>query len=469
MNKEEKLADYALDPKKRKSELGGKFRKYGTDRPEDEFRSEYRRDRDRIIWSTAFRRMQNKTQVFAHDEDDHFRRRLTHSIEVADIACSIARRLNLNEEATDAIAMGHDIGHPPFGHAGEDALNEVSKEYVLPRDVNQPVPIIGFDHCAHAIEVISRIETLNGTNPGLGLTLDVEDGILKHIYHKDNETRTESEIKDKPFSALSEIVKCERYKDYGCNYGSLEAQCLWIADKLTYLFEDVEDAIRAKIFRFDIKDPNSNIVRCAKESNLHKALDKVLKTSYSNMNMSELCERAESIQKYYPNDEIRPFHFWRNKAMTAIIYNCVENTKKRIKERGISSVEGVFKCPERLVDVSEDLADAWRGTKYNKNNFYDKAMKSILFKHRIVLRHTYNAKQKIRRLFEVYISKDGYDLIPADYKDIAEKNYDFCKDIKATHVKDGKEIDVIKIITVRNYIAGMTDAYINRMLQEYIT
>jgi len=464
MNKEEKLADYALDPKKRKKELGDKFRKYGTDRPEDKFRSEYRRDLDRIIWSTAFRRMQNKTQVFAHDEDDHFRRRLTHSIEVAGIACSIARRLNLNEEATDAIAMGHDIGHPPFGHAGEDALNEISKEYVLPRNVNQPIPIIGFDHCAHAIEVISRIETLNGTNPGLGLTFDVEDGILKHIYHKDNTTRTGKEIEDKPFSALSEIVECEKYKDYKCNYGSLEAQCVWIADKLTYLFEDVEDAIRAKIFRFDIKDPNSNIVQCAKESKLHTALDAVLKARYD---MSDLCQKAESIQKYYHDDEIRPFHFWRNKAMTAIIYNCVENTKKRIAE--IHSVEDVFKCSERLVDVSKDLADAWRGTKDNKNDFYDKAMKNILFKHRIVLRHTYNAKQKIRRLFEVYSSKDGYDLIPADYKEITEKNYDFCKDIKATHVKDGKEIDVIKIINIRNYIAGMTDAYINRMLQEYIT
>lgn len=499
MSKDNELAGYALNPEKRKEELGNNFRENKEEERKDTFRTAYHRDRDRIIWSTAFRRMQNKTQVFAHDDDDHFRRRLTHSIEVAGIACSIARQLKLNEVATDAIALGHDIGHAPFGHAGEDALNEISKEYALPTGTNQPVPLKGFDHCAHAIEIVSRIETLNGIYPGLGLTFDIRDGILKHIYHTDKSTRTKKQLKKKPFSALSEIVKCEKYREYECNFGSLEAQCVWFADKLTYLFDDLEDAIRAKIFKFDImkqikiqrklinitnrkfggsensiieesildamKPLECDIVKAARDAKLDKVLAEKFKKhyeeKYDQIGMKKLYERSDQIQENHPDDDIRQFLFWRNKAMTVMITDCFKATELRITNNEINSVKDVLNCKERLVDVSDKLRYAWRE---GKDNFYKKAMEGKLFKQRLVLKHTYNARQKVRRLFEIYSSKEGYELVPEDYKMTTKKNYYFCN-FKVT--RNNSEEDVIKIITIRNYIAGFTDAYVNQKLQAY--
>ncbi|MCK5565548.1 MAG: dNTP triphosphohydrolase [Planctomycetes bacterium] len=492
-----KFAGYALNPEKREKEVKEDWGPK-KERPDSKSRTAYHRDRDRIIWSTAFRRMQNKTQVFAHDDSDHLRRRLTHSIEVAGIACSIARRLKLNEVATDAIALGHDIGHAPFGHAGENALNDILKKYDLPKKFEPPIPINGFDHCAHAIEVLSRIETLNGTNPGLGLTFDIRDGILKHIYHTE---RTAKELKERPFSALSEIVKCEKYKLYGCNYGSLEAQCVWFADKLTYLFDDLEDAIRANIFNFDIikqrkilkslgdtlkplisKTPNVDvenririamepldcyIIRTVRASGLDRVLGNKFQNHYKPEGMKKLYVKSDEIQENHPGDGIRQFLFWRNKAMTVMINDCVEASQLRITKAGIGSVKDVLNREERLIDVSDDLKNAWRDS---DESFYEKAMYKTLFEHRMVLKHAYNAEQKIRKLFKIYRQENGYKLIPEDYKKITEKNYDFCK-FKVTY-KDRKgevkEEDAIKIITITNYIAGMSDAYVNQILKEYI-
>ena len=499
MSKGKKLAGYALNPEERKKELGDRFRIYEEkrDREEDKDRTDYHRDRDRIIWSNAFRRLQNKTQVFAHDDDDHYRRRLTHSIEVAGIACSIARKLHLNEVATDAIALGHDIGHAPFGHAGEDALNEISKKY-FPKGVSQPIPLRGFDHCAHAIEVVSRIETLNGTNPGLDLSFDIRDGMLKHIYHKE---RSPDDLAKKPFSALSEIVKCKEYGEYKCNYGSLEAQCVWFADKLTYLFDDLEDAIRAKIFRFDItkqikiqgklikianrefggsedspiegsildtmKPLECDILKAARDAKLDKVLAEKFQIHYGKKyeqeGMEMLYKRSDEIQDKHPDDDVRQFLFWRNKAMTVMITDCVKATKLRITNKNINSVNDVLGCKERLVDVSDELRSAWR---IGKDNFYEKAMVEKLFKHRIVLKHTYNAREKIRRLFKIYSSKEGYELVPEDYKRITKVNYGSCN--FGVTDDNGREA-VMKVITIRNYIAGMTDAYVNQKLDEYTT
>lgn len=497
MSNDNALAEYALNPEKRKKELKEKFREYEKEERKDKFRTAYHRDRDRIIWSTAFRRMQNKTQVFAHDDDDHFRRRLTHSIEVAGIACSIARQLELNEVATDAIALGHDIGHAPFGHAGEDELNEILKEYNFSDEVNQSVPITGFNHCAHAIEVVSRIETLNGTHPGLGLSFDIRDGILKHIYHKE---RSPDDLTKKPFSALSKIVQCEEYEEYKCNYGSLEAQCVWFADKLTYLFDDLEDAIRAKIFKFDImkqmkikgklinianrefggsensiieesiidamKPLECDIVKAARDAKLDKVLAEKFKKhyeeKYKEKRMEKLYERSDKIQENHPDDDVRQFLFWRNKAMTVMINDCIKATKERIEANSIKSVKDVFNCKKRLVDVSDDLRKAWRDKE--DNNFYTKAMEEKLFKQRLVLKHAYNARRKIRRLFNIYNDEEGYKLVPEDYKKITKGNYSSCK----FGVTDDNAMEVVmKAIIIRNYIAGMTDAYVNQKLDEY--
>jgi len=159
------LEPYALRSHDRRESLKSRFRESQIPTPL-EYRTEYHRDRDRILWSKSFKRLQHKTQIFPHYFEDHYRRRLTHSLEVAQIATTVARALKLNEVAAEAIALGHDLGHTPFGHAGENALSKVMLEKTKKlgkngkskKHLNVPIPIDGFDHCAHAIEVVSYIE-----------------------------------------------------------------------------------------------------------------------------------------------------------------------------------------------------------------------------------------------------------------------------------------------------------------------
>ena len=135
---------------------------------ESKNRTPFQRDRDRIIHSLSFRRLEYKTQVFVNFESDHFRTRLTHSLEVAQISRAIARRLGLDQDLAEAIALAHDIGHPPFGHAGEDALNKVMKKYD------------GFDHNAQGLKILIKLESPYAEFEGLNLTYEVLEGILKH-------------------------------------------------------------------------------------------------------------------------------------------------------------------------------------------------------------------------------------------------------------------------------------------------
>lgn len=177
-------------------------RSRGRDRDEEpcDIRSAYQRDRDRIIHSKAFRRLKHKTQVFISPEGDHYRTRLTHTLEVAQISRTIARALRLNEDLTEAIALGHDLGHTPFGHAGEYVLNKVC--------------ILGFKHNEQSIRVVEKLER---KGKGLNLTWEVKDGILNH-----------------PTSGRP---------------NTLEGQIVRLADKIAYINHDIDDAIRARILR----------------------------------------------------------------------------------------------------------------------------------------------------------------------------------------------------------------------------
>lgn len=172
-----------------------------TSEEECDIRTVYQRDRDRIIHSKAFRRLIRKTQVFISPEADHYRTRLTHTLEVAQISRTIARTLRLNEDLTEAIALGHDLGHTPFGHAGESALNEVFSE--------------GFHHNEQSLRVVDILEKRNDKEEGLNLTWEVRDGIKHHTGD------------GKP--------------------GTLEGQIVRIADRVAYINHDIDDAIRAGI------------------------------------------------------------------------------------------------------------------------------------------------------------------------------------------------------------------------------
>ena len=167
-----------------------------------DIRTEFQRDRDRIIHCKAFRRMKHKTQVFISPEGDHYRTRLTHTLEVSQIARTIARALKLNEDLAEAIALGHDLGHTPFGHSGEAVLEELHAE--------------GFEHCAQSLRVVDKLEK-NGE--GLNLTYEVRDGILNH--------RTSGDP------------------------GTLEGKVVQISDKIAYINHDIDDAIRAGILKED--------------------------------------------------------------------------------------------------------------------------------------------------------------------------------------------------------------------------
>lgn len=202
------LAAYACDPGLSKG------RRY--EEQKDSSRTEYQRDRDRIVHSGAFRRLEYKTQVFVNHEGDLFRTRLTHSIEVAQIGRSVARNLRLNEDLTEAISLAHDLGHTPFGHAGQDALNECMKEYG------------GFEHNLQSLRVVDVLEERYGTFDGLNLTFETREGILKHCSKEDA-------------AKLGDVG--ERFlKD---KRPSLEAQLANVADEIAYNNHDVDDGLRS--------------------------------------------------------------------------------------------------------------------------------------------------------------------------------------------------------------------------------
>jgi len=186
--------------------------------PESELRTAFQRDRDRIIHSRAFRRLKHKTQVFVATEGDHYRTRLTHSLEVAQIARHIARALRLNEDLTETIALAHDLGHTPFGHAGEEALNEMLKEFG------------GFEHNHHSKKIVEKLEQKYPDFPGLNLSYEVREGLIKHKSPFDH---GESEPMNNP---------------------SLEAQICNIADEIAYNSHDLDDGLTAGLININASE-----------------------------------------------------------------------------------------------------------------------------------------------------------------------------------------------------------------------
>ncbi|HZO88937.1 MAG TPA: deoxyguanosinetriphosphate triphosphohydrolase [Chthonomonadaceae bacterium] len=194
----------------------------GRQRPEtpDPVRTAFQRDRDRILHSKAFRRLKHKTQVFIDPEEDHYRTRLTHTLEVAQIARTIARALRLNEDLTEAVALAHDLGHPPFGHAGEEALDAAYREYV---------PHAGFRHYEQSLRVVELLERGTGENPpgpGLNLSWEVRDGIARHSKGRKDLTDPSAQ-----------------------HAATLEGNVVRIADRVAYINHDIDDALRAGVLR----------------------------------------------------------------------------------------------------------------------------------------------------------------------------------------------------------------------------
>lgn len=241
---------------------------------EDDVRTAFQRDRDRIIHSKAFRRLKHKTQVFFSPQGDHYRTRLTHVLEVAQIARTIARALRLNEDLTEAIALGHDLGHTPFGHAGEAILREIHPG--------------GFDHHVQSLRVVDILEK---NSEGLNLTFEVRDGILKHSKGKEGQI-----ISDAP--------------------ATLEGQVVRIADIIAYLNHDLDDAIRAGIIRLNdipwsfvktLGDRHSKRI----DTMVRDVIFSTIKTDYEKITLSEEIEiniyklRDFLFDKVYLNERVK--------------------------------------------------------------------------------------------------------------------------------------------------------------------
>lgn len=222
----QELAPYASHPKNSKGCLFEDKRAYGS----GAYRSPYQHDRDRIIHSRAFRRIQHKTQVFVTTSaGDHYRTRLTHSLEVAQIARTIARSLKLDEDLTEAIALAHDIGHPPFGHDGEDVLAEKMKNYG------------GFNHNIQALRSVVLLEKQYPHFQGLNLTFETIDGLLKH--------NGPLEASLKHYDIITELQKQEDFALH--EFSCLEAQVAAISDDVAYNNHDLEDGLRAQLITIE--------------------------------------------------------------------------------------------------------------------------------------------------------------------------------------------------------------------------
>ena len=193
------------------------------------YRSPFQRDRDRIVHSASFRRLKHKTQVFVNTEGDHYRTRITHSMEVAQIARSIARYLNLNEDLAETLSLAHDLGHTPFGHAGEDALNDCMSSHA------------GFDHNLQTLRIVMFLENKYLKFDGLNLTIETLEGLLKH-----NGPVADLDIVDK----LIGIKKFKNMMDFD-TYPPLEAQISAISDDVAYNNHDIQDGIKANLFKLD--------------------------------------------------------------------------------------------------------------------------------------------------------------------------------------------------------------------------
>jgi dGTPase len=283
---------------------------------EDGLRSPFQRDRDRIIHSNAFRRLKHKTQVFVQHEGDHFRTRLTHTLEVAQIARSIARPLGLDEDLAEALALAHDLGHPPFGHAGERALDRALSAYE------------GFDHNAQSLRVVTELERRYPLFDGLNLSWETLEGLVKHngpLLYASGRTLGAHAGGRLPFAirAFEEQMDLQLHA-----FASLEAQAAAIADDVAYVCHDLEDGLRAGLL---------SLADLADEPLTGSAL--------------------RDIHAEHPGlERARVLHELVRRTITAMIKDVLRTTLRGIRAARVQSADDVRWAGEQLVRFSPDLA-----------------------------------------------------------------------------------------------------------------
>jgi len=309
--------------------------------PSSPLRSPYQRDRDRVIHSTAFRRLKHKTQVFVDTAGDHFRTRITHSLEVAQIARTLAKHFNLNEDLCETLSLSHDLGHTPFGHAGEEALNECMNLYG------------GFDHNIQTIRIVNLLETKYYNFKGLNLSLETIDGLVKH---------------NGPINDIKklDLILGKNFFRNKINYkknASLEAQLASISDDIAYNSHDLEDGLRANLYKIeDLK----NIPILSEIVSRHK---KFIKTKGTELMIRQV---------------IRDI-------INEMVNDIIINTKRNIKENKIKNINDIYNHNNLLVNFSNEM------------NYFDKTVKSFLkekmYLSKDVIKKTNKGKKIIKFLF----------------------------------------------------------------------
>lgn len=345
------LASYAVRVE------GSRGRRYPE--PPHPYRNAFQRDRDRIIHSRAFRRLEAKTQVFTRRYSDHFRNRLTHTIEVAQISRTIAEQLGLNIDLVEALALAHDIGHPPFGHAGEKALDSVMRQHGLL-----------FDHNLHALRIVEDFELRYAAFRGLNLTFEVREGIVKHS--RDYDTME--------FPELAEYLLDQR--------PPLEAQLIDATDELAYNTADLDDGYEARL----------------------------LKQEQIKADLPVFAQFVPQVEQLYPDAPKKlQFNEVLRRILDRWVTDLIENTRKQVamlqKPEAVAiSPEDIRQTPRRLIGLSPEAEEERRQTKefLYKNLYYAPALQP----------EKEEAERIITELFELWMKQP--EKLPASYREKAE-------------------------------------------------
>lgn len=327
--------------------MNSKGRVYPDDEPE--YRTAFQRDRDRILHTTAFRRLEYKTQVFINYEGDYYRTRLTHTLEVAQIGRTLARALGANEDLVEAICLAHDLGHPPFGHSGEVALARLLRDHG------------GFDHNKQSLRIITKLEKRYPEFPGLNLTWEVREGVVKH--------ETEYDISDA--------------SDYDPDLrGSLEAQIANAADELAYTAHDLDDGLRSGLITAEMLEGI--------------ALWEILRESVD--------WQSGSLIELTRHQLIR-------RLIGLEVSDLIHSTSLNLDQGGLKSVEALQRLPYNVLSHSEDM--------HRRNRELKDFLYGNLYRHFRVMRMAVKAERILSDLFDAFCSTPA--ILPAHVQARIEK------------------------------------------------
>ena len=320
--------------------------------PPPQLRGEFQRDRDRIVHSNAFRRLVYKTQVFVNHEGDLYRTRLTHSMEVAQIARTIARALGLHETLTEAICLAHDLGHTPFGHAGQDALNDCMREFG------------GFEHNLQSLRVVDLLEERYADFPGLNLTFETREGILKHCS----------------------VANARQLGDVGERFierrqPGLEAQLANLADAIAYNNHDVDDGLRAGLIDIDALRGSALFGR----------------------------EHTAVMTRHPQLAGRRVIHETIRRMINRVVLDVVTTSRERILAAAVEDIDAVRRQQSPLIAMSDAV--------YAEHIELKQFLNANLYRHHRVLGMTDKARKVLRELFEALMR--DIDLLPREHRDAA--------------------------------------------------